>query len=53
METCMFCAFMFKICMKAQKHARFLVKCISPFSAAHYIIIVKGLLCLPEHDNTG
>ena len=34
METCTFCAFMFKIYMKAQKHARFYV--FTPFSAYCY-----------------
>ena len=40
-----FCAFKFKIYMKAQKRARFHV--FSPFSASfypHYIIMVKSLL---------
>ena len=41
----MFCAFMFKIYMETQEHARFHV--FSPFSASltpHYIIMVSGLL---------
>ena len=42
MDICMVCAFMFKICMKAQKHAHFL-HLVPPF-APHYIIMVKGLL---------
>ena len=41
MKTC-FCAFMFKICMIAQKHARFHV--FSPFGVHFYPTLVKGLL---------
>ena len=40
---------MFTIYMKTQKHARFHV--FSPFSAYHYITIVKGLLRADRQPN--
>ena len=44
METCMFCAFMFKIYMKAQKHACFHVFSATFYCTSHYTCMVKGLL---------